>query len=686
MDEAARLADALIPSSANHWQKRKSTAVILAAVLWLSTGCSLLSRLQLVFTYDTLTLAAPLYEILAAPDHQALLFVLTATAIAFSAIRAARKRSEYFPSGLICLFVASFPLFMAIARSVSLPMMPASIWELIWFASFSGMAVAKFASSDEPLRVHDSGKTRNQWTNHGCTAFVLLASCMATLWWFGQSQRSYLNFELGFNDFGHFMQRVANSAEGRGLLLESPVLPPFWDHFNPGLLLLVPFWKLWPHVEWIFAIQAGCLAMSAILVYSITKRNGLAPQTGLCWACVWLLQPSLGQMNLAYTYGWHPISMAIPFLLGAYRLQMSGQGGFALASLVLAMSFEEGVIAVVGCFAAAMGLRAMWMERTSDKKVMELHGIERLRPAVWFRLFLASAITFVIVYRFSGLAEFQTARFASLGTTPLQILLSPFLRPGVFWHDFFRERNFIFTMLLCVPLFLPALWRSHWHLLAISLPMGVLWLWQHLPAQSIAFQYSSTLLPVLILAAIDGGMRKGVTTQRNRMAILSKVFCGGSSTSCSIGAVLTCWVLSFYVGQMPWSRPTLPEVTAKTYGLGEPTPRRYDREDGTWLHRQIDRVRADRPRVLATGRIASHFVGMPDIETVGQFWQRYEQLASLDDAGGSPVRRFDIVIVDLLESFQQSKEETSRLVQEALKNGFIQTENRFDIVFLSRSR
>jgi hypothetical protein len=63
------------------------------------------------------------------------------------------------------------------------------------------------------------------------------------------------------------------------------------------------------------------------------------------------------------------------------------------------------------------------------------------------------------------------------------------------------------------------------------------------------------------------------------------------------------------------SRPVAEKAISETHGPGSATERLPDWNS---LH------------VLATGRIASCFVGARDVETVGQFWQRYDDLQLLD--------------------------------------------------------
>ncbi|MEZ6079549.1 MAG: hypothetical protein R3C56_28930 [Pirellulaceae bacterium] len=59
------------------------------------------------------------------------------------------------------------------------------------------------------------------------------------------------------------------------------------------------------------------LASGAFFKRGIVDKQRLGRLSALLFGLAWLTQPVLGQMNLAYTYGWHPISLAIPLMLAA---------------------------------------------------------------------------------------------------------------------------------------------------------------------------------------------------------------------------------------------------------------------------------------------------------------------------------------------------------------------------------
>jgi hypothetical protein len=216
-------------------------------------------------------------------------------------------------------------------------------------------------------------------------------------------------------------------------------------------------------------------------------------------------------------------------------------------------------------------------------------------------------------------------------------------------------------------------------------PCLVLMVWEHMPAQSIAFQYTSCLIPVLFIDAIGKSTEPSVTS--------------GEELSRACGLLSAGWVLSIFLGQMPWSNDSLLDVRARTYGIQPRLNRSQPGEDAARIEAWIQSLRVpggdkdekafpewNEVRVLATGRIAAHCVGAADLETVGQYWQRYDALRQLDPALPSPILRYDAIVLDFKEAFQQSPDETRRVFEEAQQHGWIIHDQAYDLVFLSRNR
>lgn len=643
--------------------------------LWWWTAASQMGRIHLVYSYSTIATLPSLLEPFGAPVLGlvgSLLLAVGYYLLADRVGRGTRESQQSFTRSDRILLLASMPSFLSVLRSVAPERFPATIWEPIWLSGWTGLAWCILIGEGTPVRsqASEASASGTGW-NHRVWRYTALAFPMVLcLWWIWQSESAYQSFLLGFNDGGHFAQRVANTAEGRGFLLESPVLPPFWDHFNPGLLLFVPVWWIVPDIRIFFVAQPLAFAVSGWLIYGMARRMEGTRGVSAIWSVAWMLHPSVGQMNLAYTYSWHPIVFAIPFLLGSMLLllQPSAKSSFsrlgAILCAIVACSFEEGVIVVVGCFAAAMGLRALWRRASLFDQQRD---VDQIRAWQWGCVWFVSIVSFLVVYHWSGLAPFQSARFARLGGTTFEILLSPLWKPSEFFGLLGRPRNLPFLAIWFLPGLIGKGWRVPWTWLAMAPPFLVLLVWEHQPAQSIAFQYTACLLPLLYFGSIADA-----TDSRSP----------GALTGWATGATVSAMVLSFYFGQLPWSQQTLLDVQARTYGQEDASLRQRGGEDSEWALEQIESLRASGElRVLATGRIAMHFVGCRDLETVGQFWQRRKDLVEHFSDLQDPVLAYDLVFLDRNEEFQQTREETDRLREEMKKWGFqrIDSQHGFEI-------
>ena len=730
----------LIKPASPALQRRWWQATVAAsALLWFIVATATASRVHFVMGYRVLAGGPPQLEpFLASYWAWGFAFLAMLSWCAMAAILlssshaqteaelAEHPRAATVRWALGGLAMAWLPLLLAMLLRARGAELQPGYWEPLWLATWSGISFAWLIQQCAALPPRDCpsdsslsslgrwglgrwslgrwslGSWKNaQWKwNRGRVdalrgdLVAIVAACgVACIGWTWQSHTYYSNFQLGFNDFGHFAQRVANTAGGRGLLLESPVLPTFWDHFNPGLLLLVPLWSIFPSVYLFFVLQSVALASGGIFVWGIARQQGLGRLAGLLFGLAWLAQPVLGQMNVAYTYGWHPISLAIPLLLAAIWALTAHRQYLALALAVLAMSMEEGVIVIVCLFCGVSAVSKMWPLRTKASDASVGSRAYGLPAAVWLLLAVTCGLSFVLVYRFSGIAEFQTARFATLGSTTAQVLLSPLLRPAEFWGSLFRWQKLYFLLSLWIPCFMLSLLRGWRTVLATALPLLVLLVWDHRPATSLAFQYASTLLPVFWLATIQGtrayaaqphGSLPAIAQSKNSPVEVKRY--RSRAAGAAGGALATGLILSLFVGQLIYSSPTLLDVIAFSYGATD-TPhqrRQAGEEDGQWLTGQVQRIQRDGSAVLATGRIAAHFVGNSDVETVGQYLLRRPQLAALADRRDQPIAHYRWIILDRREGFQQTSAEIATVEAEARQAGFQTIADRFDVIVMQR--
>jgi hypothetical protein len=142
-------------------------------------------------------------------------------------------------------------------------------------------------------------------------------------------------------------------------------------------------------------------------------------------------------------------------------------------------------------------------------------------------------------------------------------------------------------------------------------------------------------------------------------------------------------MLSLFLGQLPWSSPTLTDVEARSYP-SDSGLRRASQPDGQWIAGWQTRLRQQDKPVLATGRLAAGLVGVPELETVGQYRERRKKLDQLAAPLPTSLLLYQTLLLDLQESFQQSPQQTQELLQEALAAGFTIVDQQHQVAVLQR--
>ncbi len=386
--------------------------------------------------------------------------------------------------------------------------------------------------------------------------YVAAATVGCGAWWYYQAEAAYSNYLLGFHDFADFARRVANTWEGHGFLARSPLWPAFFDHVNPGLVLLVPFWGLWPDARLFLLVQAVCLALPSLLVYAIARRLGASKRSAAAWAGAYLAFPAVGQLNLSYSYGFHAVSLALPLLFAAVWSCFCRRPWLALGLAICASTFKEHVFVAVSGLALALAVLEAVDRRAGRKAASEANlspaqsRLTGLAPRLWLAVAGGFFVAFLLViYGFGLTGPAGTWRFANLGQTSWEVLLSPLLRPRVFWPEVFKSSSAYYLLALMVPAGLPSVVRGWPILIALAAPVTVLLAWDFDGATSIAFQYVTLLIPVVLVAAMIGARRRPGQREAGRPDPLG---------TAGLLALTSSAVASFFIGALPFSRATTP--------------------------------------------------------------------------------------------------------------------------------
>ncbi|MBC8871409.1 MAG: DUF2079 domain-containing protein [Planctomycetes bacterium] len=645
---------------------------VAAGIGWFWAFSLLATRHHLIQTYDVVLTEPWGWSFFLLPSWKLLLFLCAAVALAAGCIHPPHSGSRACLRPAYWLLTAYAIPMLELARLAGATI-GATFLEPLWLSFVTGIAVASMVRSPSWTGGLARISERRTWL-----VVVWLLSVVAAVWWYLQGQRAYDDFMLGYHDFGHFARRVVSTWEGRGFLIETPSRPAFWDHFNPGLALLAPLWGAWPDARLFILVQAVCLVAPAPLVFGIARAWGAGAFAAAAWAAAYLAFPAVGQLNLAFSYGWHPVSLALPLIFAAVWLLLRSHRVWAAGTAVLACSFKETVLVTLACFGAALAFQAWWTRRRDDasQESARADGLLASRLPVWgwATVWVAITVAFVLIFKLTAFSEFQTNRFSNLGDSAVEILLSPVTRPSVFWGQILQPESTWFVLALVVPLGLTTVVRGWPILLAVLLPIGVLLAWEHQGSTCIAFQYITTLVPVFVVAAIAGAARSRAndpepgSSDDDARTPDAFLVAGLSGLAASLTA-------STFLGALPWSSPTLTNVTAFSYETEDPDPRHNPRAMGSEGHTALNEIVAmvggKDSAVLASGRVAAHLLGVRRLETVKEATEfRWDALCAEAGEGRSGVEVFDWIVLDTCEQFQQSADNMQFLIQEAERAGF----------------
>lgn len=132
----------------------------------------------------------------------------------------------------------------------------------------------------------------------------------------------YNNYDFGKFDLGNMTQMVWYTLHGKFMYLTdyfgSNV--PRWSmsHVDPLLALFTPIFAIFPHPLTLVISQLFIVVFSSILIYAIANLELKSKLSACLISFAYLLYPSMGFIN--GTMGFHAVTAAIPFFLGAFYL------------------------------------------------------------------------------------------------------------------------------------------------------------------------------------------------------------------------------------------------------------------------------------------------------------------------------------------------------------------------------
>ena len=373
-------------------------------------------------------------------------------------------------------FLLTLP-FLPFALSINLP---------IAYAAAAGLTIYRAAM----LGAFDS-ETAQKYLRRLPFFFAAAGVLMIGLGIFA-SRYAYDRMFLTMLDWGVYAQTAWCTFHG-GIMQGTWPTPNFSEgHFMPGyFFLLAPFYGLLPSVNTVFVSGALALWGSAGLLYFFARQRGFSRPYAAAFGLVWLLCPSVSNLNLTVFYGINAIVFFIPVFFCFYLLYEAKRYRLAFLVFLFSLTLKE----TVGVFWLGWGIVSFIEKRRRDGILYGVIG------AAWFLLGMK-----VLIPHFAGGDYIFYGQFGQLGNGIGDILLSPFTRPAEFWGQVFRVKNLQFVLLLLLPFFPGALNRP-WLLGAGAILIGFNFIRGSEAIVNLVHQYQVETIAMFAIALVLGVRR-----------------------------------------------------------------------------------------------------------------------------------------------------------------------------------
>ncbi len=326
----------------------------------------------------------------------------------------------------------------------------------------------------------------------------------------------HYTFNTAAYDLAMYDQAVWNTSQGRPFeinLLEDTMpglTNKLGDHVEPILLLLAALYWIRSNPDVLLIVQAAALAALIWPLYRLVQNRSQSAWFASIAVALYLLHP--GMWN-ALLFDFHPVTLGAAFLVFTLWMLVQRHHLAALILAVLAMMCKEQIglsVALLGIYAIFFVKRSSALSRATPnarRRLIHFFGSREWR----FGLVLM-AIGLIWSFVAIGLINpaFQPIgvspylnRYGRLGSTFLEVLLSPITHADVFWPIISGPKRVAYYGDLLLPVgFLPVLGAE---MLLPALPdIALNTLSAFAPSRTLDYHYAVIVVPFLVLATAWG--------------------------------------------------------------------------------------------------------------------------------------------------------------------------------------
>ena len=303
-------------------------------------------------------------------------------------------------------------------------------------------------------------------------------------------------FDIGL--FSQMFHRMSTDLTAITTLERDRVLSHFAVHISPIFYLMLPFYKLFPHVETLEVLQIWVVFSAVIPLRLLLSKLNLSKLANILTVLWFVLLPVL---TTAGGYHLHENCFLVPLIFWVFYFIVSEKKwGILVSTILLLLVKEDAFIYVI-----SLGMYFLTQNRfnLTNKTKQWLVLTEFLLPLLYF------ALALLILSKFGegGMVSRFDAFLLKDENGILAVFKNLVLHPSFAISHLFMAKKLGYLFLMLAPLcFLPLLQRN-WSTYFLALPLIVINLLPDWPYQyDIGFQYSygsGALLFIMTLLALE---------------------------------------------------------------------------------------------------------------------------------------------------------------------------------------
>ncbi|MCP8320574.1 MAG: DUF2079 domain-containing protein [archaeon] len=312
---------------------------------------------------------------------------------------------------------------------------------------------------------------------------------------------THYNFSTYAWDTGIFNQVLWSTLHGKPFYYTvEPFLSPsnnfLATHFSPILLLVLPFYVIYPEVETLFVIHATVIAFGALAVYKLSRLILKNDKYALILALAYLLNP----LVIGVTSEWFHLEdfFMVLALFSLYFFFKKSWKSYIAFTILTLMTIEYAAIPLI--FFGIFGI-LLWRRSSSrETKTLYIALLTIALAATWF--VLAQNVRIMLGYRPEGIVSGWNILGAdSLEQVPMRVLQDPSAAWNALTYDWAAKS--LYLLLMFAPLSFIAFLKPLHFLPALPWLVATL-LSNYYQHYAIWTHYSSFIIPYLFLATIFG--------------------------------------------------------------------------------------------------------------------------------------------------------------------------------------